>query len=127
MVRLRDMIALVLGVAVVIAPWFNGDDVTTHGAIRLRVVAFAVCAVSLWIIVHQRDIVAEVVNAALGLALITAPCWRGGLVAQSIDNAVAGAIVFVFSATCVVAIARERRASRSGRIPFRAPHPFSNN
>jgi hypothetical protein len=121
------MIALVLGVAIVIAPWFNGDDLTTHGAIRLRIVAFAVCAVSLWIIVHQRDIVAEAVNAALGIALITAPCWRRGLAAQSIDNAIAGAIVFVFSASCVVAIARERRASRAGRIPFRAPHPFSNN
>jgi hypothetical protein len=117
-VRLRDAINLVLGVGIIVAPWFNGDDVSTHGAIRLRLVAFAICAVALWIISHQYQVGAELVNAGLGIALISAPCWRGGIDAQRIDFAIAGAVVFAFSASCVVQLACKRRTPPPVPAPY---------
>lgn len=112
-VRLRDVINMVIGIFIAVAPWFNGDDAYSHGAIRLRFVAACVCALSLWIIVHQRDLRAEIMNTVLGLALVTAPLWRGGIDEYRFDMAVAGAIVAVFSATSAFQIVRERRAGAS--------------
>lgn len=58
---------------------------------------------------HQRDVKAELMNAALGIALITSPLWRGGIDAHRVDMGVAGAIVAAFSASCAIRIIRERR------------------
>src|SRR5476649_478186 len=88
-VRLRDVLNLIIAVGVFIAPWYNGDDLTTHGSIRMRILAIVIGSVSLWIFVHQRQIFAECVNAALGAALITAPYWHGGLDATRLDSAIA--------------------------------------
>lgn len=127
-VRLRDAIDLILGVAIVVGPWFNGDAVSTHGAIRLRIVALAICVVSLWIMFHQHQVGAEVLNAGLGIALISAPCWRGGIDAQRIDFAFAGAVVLAFSASCVVQLARKRQAPPPGPAPYACgPYRFSQN
>ena len=112
-VRLRDVLNMIIGIIIAIAPWFNGDDTFSHGAVRLRFVAACVCAVSLWIIVHQRDVKAEIVNAALGIALITAPLWRGGIDPYRMNMAAAGAIVAFFSISCAIQIFRKRRTIRS--------------
>jgi hypothetical protein len=111
-VRLRDVINMIIGVMIAVAPWFNGDDAYSHGAIRLRFVAACICGLSLWIIVHQRDVKAEFMNTALGIALVTAPLWRGGIDPYRVDMAGAGAIVAVFSASCAIRILRERRVER---------------
>lgn len=108
-VRLRDVINLIIGVIIAIAPWFNGDDTYTHGAIRLRFVAACVCAVSLWIMMHQRDLRAQIVNAALGIALVTAPLWRGGIDRYRVDMAAAGFVVAVFSISRAIQISRNSR------------------
>jgi hypothetical protein len=107
-VRLRDMINMVIGVAITLAPWFNGDDAATHGAIRVRIIAATICAVSLWILTHQRHISAELLNLAFGITLVTSPFWRGPVDALRIDFAIAGAIVGVLSASCAVQLVRER-------------------
>ncbi len=112
-VRLRDMINLVIGVVIIVGPWFNGDAAATNGAIRLRLVAGAICAVSLWIVMHQRHRAAEWLNAALGAALISAPCWRGGVDLERVTFAMAGAIVLVFAASCALQISRETRFDRA--------------
>ena len=117
-VRLRDTLSLMIAVGLFIAPWFNGDDLTTHGAIRLRIIAIAIGALSLWIMVHQQNAVAEWVNAALGAALITAPCWHGGIDATRVDSAVAAAVVMVFSVSCALQIAR-RKHDHSGHFNLR--------
>jgi hypothetical protein len=117
--RLRDTISLVAGTAILVAPWFNGDDAATHGAIRLRIVAAAVCAVSLWLIMHRSDIRAEWTNLGLGVVLMTAPFWRGTFNAGRLDVAFAGAIVSAFAISCIVELRRESRsrgALRSGTI-----------
>jgi hypothetical protein len=112
-VRLRDMMNLVIGVIIIIGPWFNGDAAATNGAIRLRLVAAAICAVSLWIVVHQHSSVAEWFNAALGAAMISAPCWRGGIDPERVTFALAGAIVAAFAASCALQISRESRFDRA--------------
>lgn len=117
--RLRDTLNLTIAVGVFIAPWYNGDDLTTHGAIRLRLVAVAIGALSLWIMLHQRNVIAEWVNAALGAALITTPCWRGGIDATRVDSAIAGVVIFAFSVSCALQIVRENQ-SLPGRINLRS-------
>src|ERR1019366_6660498 len=112
-VRLRDVMTMIIGVVITVAPWFNGDDAYTHGAIRLRFVALCICALSVWIIIHQRDVRAEWANTVLGLALVTAPLWRGGIDPYRLQMALAGAIVAAFSASCAVRIIREERAAKS--------------
>jgi len=112
-VRVRDVINLVIGVAIVVAPWFNGDDAATGGSIRLRIIAAAICAVSLWLLGHQRDRLAEWLNAALGAAMATAPFWRGGIDAGRIEFAIAGAIVFAFSASRALQIGRAAHLPRN--------------
>lgn len=112
-VRLRDMLNLVIGVVIIVGPWFNGDAAATNGAIRLRLVAAAICAVSLWIVVHQHSGIAEWLNAALGAALISAPCWRGGIDPERVAFAIAGAMVSVFAASCALQISRESRFDRA--------------
>jgi hypothetical protein len=109
-VRLRDVINMVVGVIIAVAPWFNGDDTFSHGAIRLRFVAACVCALSLWIIAHQRDVKAELVNAALGIVLMTSPLWRGGIDPYRVGMASAGLLVAAFSASSALRIVRDRRA-----------------
>ncbi len=52
-------------------------------------------------------------NTALGIALITAPLWRGGIDPYRVDMAFAGVIVAAFSASCAIRIVRERRIARS--------------
>ena len=103
---------MIVGIVIAVAPWFNGDDAYTHGAIRLRFVAAIVCALSLWIIVHQRDLKAEVANTLLGLALVTCPLWRGGIDPYRLDMAIAGAIVAAFSASSAWQLVREKRAAK---------------
>lgn len=120
------MINLIIGVIITIAPWFNGDDAFSHGAIRLRFVASCVCIVSLWIIMHQRDIKAQLVNAALGVALITAPLWRGGIDPYRIDMAAAGLIVSVFSVSRVMQMYRSKRVDTPGGEVARTPMPSRN-
>ncbi len=117
-VRLRDVINMIVGIVIAVAPWFNGDDAYTHGAIRLRFVAACVCALSLWIIVHQHDLRAELANAALGIALVTAPFWRGGIDPYRFDMAVAGGIVAVFSVSSAIQIVREKHTAK--------PRDFAN-
>jgi uncharacterized membrane protein YfcA len=129
-VRLRDMISLVAAIFIVAAPWFNGDDALTHHAVRMRLVALAICAVSFWILFHQRQALAEWINAALACALITAPCWRGGVDAQRVDAATAAILVAAFSISCAVEILREKRRDREfSRWLLRMAHerssPFS--
>jgi uncharacterized membrane protein YfcA len=129
-VRLRDMISFVAAICIVAAPWFNGDDALTHHAVRMRLVAIAISAVSLWILFHQRQAVAEWINAALACALITAPCWRGGLDAQRVDAATAAILVAAFSVSCALEIAREERRDREFsrwllRMAHERPSPFS--
>jgi hypothetical protein len=106
-VRLRDVLNLFIAVGVFIAPWYNGDDLTTHGSIRMRILAIVIGSVSLWILIHQRHFLAECLNAALGAALITTPCWHGGIDATRLDSAIAGAIIFGFSISCATQIARK--------------------
>jgi hypothetical protein len=107
------MLNLVIGVVIIVGPWFNGDAAATNGAIRLRLVAAAICAVSLWIVVHQHSGIAEWLNAALGAALISAPCWRGGIDPERVAFAIAGAMVSVFAASCALQISRESRFDRA--------------
>jgi|ERR1700677_406634 hypothetical protein len=126
-VRLRDMINMIIGVVIAVAPWFNGDDAFSHGAIRLRFVAGCIFGLSLWIIAHQRDVKAEFANAALGIALITAPLWRGSIDPYRLDIAVAGAIVAVFSASCAIHIIRGRRAEQYLVHSNSIEHRFSLN
>jgi hypothetical protein len=126
-IRLRDMITMIIGVVIAVAPWFNGDDAYSHGAIRLRFVAACICGLSLWIIAHQRDVKAEFANALLGIALITAPLWRGGIDPYRVDMAVAGAIVAVFSASCAIRIIRERHAEQHYVHSNSIEHRFSLN
>jgi hypothetical protein len=116
--RLRDTICMMLGTAIVIAPWFNGDDSATHGAIRLRLVAAALSTVSLWLMMHRSDIRAEWANLALGSALMTAPFWHGTFNLARLDVALAGGIVFAFAMSCIVELRQDRRSvGRSvGRI-----------
>ena len=114
-VRLRDVIALILGVAITVAPWFNGDDVATHGALRLRFIAIAISVVSLWIIAHQRQALAEWLNALLGIMLVSTLIWRHGADAQRLDSVVAGLILTAFSISAAIQIQREmHRASLLG-------------
>jgi hypothetical protein len=116
-VRVRDVVTLVIGVGILVAPWFNGDDAATGGSIRLRIIAAAICAISLWLLGHQRDRFAEWLNAALGAAMVTAPFWRGGVDGGRIDFAIAGAIVFAFSASRAVQIGRSVHLPRNhGRV-----------
>jgi hypothetical protein len=105
-VRLRDVINMIIGVIITVAPWFNGDDTYTHGAIRLRAVAACICIVSLWIIMHQRDVRAQFVNTALGVALVTAPLRRGGIDPYRINMAAAGLLVAAFSLSRAIQILR---------------------
>jgi hypothetical protein len=113
-VRLRDVIALILGVVITVAPWFNGDDLATHGALRLRFIAIAISVVSLWIIAHQRQALAEWLNALLGILLVSTLIWRHGADAQRLDSVVAGLIVTAFSISAALQIQREvQRSSRS--------------
>ena len=127
-VRLRDVFNAVIAVGVFIAPWFNGDDLTTHGSIRMRILATIIGAFALWIFEHQRNIVAECLNAGLGAALITTPCWHGGIDATRVDSAIAGAVILGFSISCAIQIARASSATRFGRIgEFRiGPMPHNN-
>jgi hypothetical protein len=111
-VRLRDVIALVIGVAITVSPWFNGDDLATHGALRLRFIAIAISVVSLWIIAHQRQALAEWLNAMLGILLVSTLIWRHGGEAQRLDSVIAGLIVTVFSISAALQIQRE--SSRCG-------------
>jgi hypothetical protein len=111
--RLRDTLSLMVGTAIVLAPWFNGDDAATHGAVRLRLVAAAVCFVSLWLMVHRSDIRAESANLALGAALMTAPFWHGTFNPARLDIALAGGMVFVFAISCIVELRREQRPGGS--------------
>lgn len=120
-VRLRDVLNLIIGIGIAVAPWFNGEDAVTHGAIRLRIVAACICALSLWIIMHQRDFRAEVVNAVLGLVLVTSPLWRGGIDPYRLEMAAAGMVVAVFSASCAVRIFGEPRDDVS---PVDAPPEY---
>jgi hypothetical protein len=126
-VRLRDVINMIIGVIIAVAPWFNGDDAFSHGAIRLRFVAACICGLSLWIIGHQRDVKAELMNAILGIALITAPLWRGGIDPYRVDMAAAGAIVAAFSASCAIRIIRDRLVEDSRAHADRVKHRFSLN
>jgi hypothetical protein len=125
-VRLRDVINMIIGVIITIAPWFNGDDAYSHGAIRLRAVAACVCIVSLWIIMHQRDVRAQFVNAALGVALVTAPLWRGGIDPYRIDMAAAGLVVAAFSLSRAIQILRGQRAVDAARAKTIAHKPSLN-
>jgi hypothetical protein len=111
-VRLRDFINLIVGVIIVLTPFFNGDAIVNNGAPRLRFIAIAIVALSLWILFHQRQAVAEWLNALLGIALVTAPIWRHGVDIQRIESLVAGAIVCVFSVSCALQVMREARAAR---------------
>jgi hypothetical protein len=115
-VRLRDALNFIIAVGVFIAPWFNGDDLSTHGSIRMRILAVLIGAVSLWIWMHQRHILAECLNAALGAALITTPYWHGGIDATRLDSAIAGAVILGFSISCAIQIARGSSAARFERI-----------
>lgn len=121
-VRLRDVINLMLGLAIIIAPWFTGDDASTHGAIRIRLIAVGVCAVSLWVMSHQRDQVGEWWNAVLGAALGTAAFWHAGVGLQRLECGIAGAIIIAFSVSSALQIARENRSGRKPRERFRATH-----
>ncbi len=114
--RLRDTLNLIIAVGVFIAPWYNGDDLSTHGSIRLRILAIAIGAVSLWVMVHQRHVAAECLNAALGAALITTPYWHGGVDATRLDSAIAGVVILGFSISCAIQISREVAATRFERI-----------
>jgi hypothetical protein len=125
-VRLRDVINLMIGVVIAITPWFNGDDTYTHGAIRLRAVAACVCIVSLWIIMHQRDVKAQFVNTALGVALITAPLWRGGIDPYRVDMAAAGVLVAAFSLSRAIQIMRAQPVAANG-LAEAPPHKPSLN
>lgn len=123
--RLRDALNLIIAAGVFIAPWYNGDDLTTHGSIRMRILAIVIGALSLWILLHQQHILAEGVNAALGALLITTPCWHGGIDATRVDSAIAGTIILGFSASCAIQIAREAsaRSERFGKFSVRSmPH-----
>jgi hypothetical protein len=115
-VRLRDVLNLFIAVGVFIAPWYNGDDLSTHGSVRMRILAILIGSVSLWIWMHQRHIVAEGVNAALGAALITTPCWHGGIDATRLDSAIAGTVILGFSISCAIQLARESSAPRFERL-----------
>jgi hypothetical protein len=114
--RLRDALNLIIAVGVFIWPWYNGDDLTTHGSIRTRILAIVIGSVSLWILVHQRQILAECLNAALGAALVTTPWWHGGIDATRLDSAVAGAVILAFSISCAIQIRRESSMSRFERL-----------
>jgi hypothetical protein len=126
-VRLRDVINMVIGIMITVMPWFNGDDGFSHGAIRLRFVAACICGLSLWIILHQQDVKAEVMNTALGIALITSPLWRGGIDPYRVNMAIAGAIVAAFSASCVIRILRERRVKQTFDRGYQVKHRPSLN
>jgi hypothetical protein len=104
--RLRDTISLMIGTGILIAPWFNGDDAATHGAVRLRCIAAAICFVSLWLMTHRSDRRAEWANVALGAVLLTAPFWHGTLNAARIDVALAGGIISAFALSCIVELRR---------------------
>jgi hypothetical protein len=110
-VRLRDFMNLVVGVIIVLTPFFNGDSVSTHGAVRLRFIACAIVVLSLWILMHQRSELAEWINAGLGAALISAPIWRHGVDAQRIETEIAGAIVVLFSLSCAIELRAPARRS----------------
>jgi hypothetical protein len=115
-VRLRDALNFIIAVAVFIAPWYNGDDLSTHGSVRMRILAIIIASVSLWIWMNQRHMLAECVNAALGAALITTPYWHGGIDATRLDSAIGGTVVLGFSISCAIQIARESSAARFERI-----------
>ena len=129
-VRLRDMITLIIGIGIIVAPWFNGDDLSTHGAIRLRIIAIAICALSLWLLDHQRHVLAEWANAALGVVLAVAPFWRGIIDAQSVGSTVAGVVIIACSASCALQSARNVASLSTWPPLVRASgtlHEFSRN
>lgn len=82
----------------------------------MRILAIVIGAVALWTFERQRNILAECLNAALGAALITTPCWHGGIDATRVDSAIAGAVVLGFSISSAVQIGRESPAARFERI-----------
>ena len=118
-VRLRDMIDMMIGVTIFIAPWFNGDAFATDGSVRLRFIAMAVSGLSFWLLFHQRQAVAEWINAVLGALLVAAPLWRGGVSAQHVDSMIGGAVICVFSISCAIQLHREsarREAATGSRV-----------
>jgi hypothetical protein len=126
-VRLRDVLSLFIALGVFIAPWYNGDDLNTHGSIRMRILAIVIGSVSLWIWIHQRHVLAECLNAALGAALITTPCWHGGIDATRLDSAIAGAVIFGFSLSCAIQITRRSSAARFERVGEFVIRPTPHN
>jgi hypothetical protein len=126
-VRLRDALTFIIAIAVFIAPWFNGDDLTTHGSIRMRILAIIIGSVSLWIWFHQRHIAAECLNAGLGAALVTTPYWHGGIDATRLDSAIAGVVILGFALSCAIQIAREASAAKFERIGKFRIGPVHNN
>ncbi|MGD0051756.1 MAG: SPW repeat protein [Vulcanimicrobiaceae bacterium] len=96
-IRVQDVLKLVVGVAVIILPWYDGDAVSLTSTWNAWIVGALILAAALWSMSRQRSVRAELTGAALGLWLLCAPLWANGIPSHHAASIGFGAAVLVLS------------------------------
>jgi hypothetical protein len=107
--RLQDIGKLVIGIAVIVIPWYDGDAVSLSSTVNAWIVGFLMLTTTLWAMSRPSSLRAELCGAALGLWLICAPLWANGIPSHHPVSVVLGTLVLIFSLWSAALV--RRRAS----------------
>jgi hypothetical protein len=105
--RLQDICKLVIAIAVIVIPWYDGDAVSLISTVNAWIVGFLMLTTTLWAMSRPSSLRPELCGAALGLWLICAPLWANGIPSHHPVSIALGSLVVVFSLWSAALVRRD--------------------
>ncbi|HTW82515.1 MAG TPA: hypothetical protein VMD91_00445 [Candidatus Sulfotelmatobacter sp.] len=95
--RLQDVCKLVVAIAVIVIPWYDGDAASLSSTVNAWIVGALILSSTLWAMSRPSSVRAELFGAALGLWLLCAPLWANGIPTHHPVSVALGALVLLLS------------------------------